>query len=44
MSLPPRAAWAYDVRPEPSSPESELDRFLQPRDWVAGPEEVRHAG
>lgn len=44
MSLPPHAAWAYDVRPEPSSPESELDRFLQPHDWVAGPEEVRHAG
>ncbi len=34
MSLPPRAAWAFGVRPEPSSPEGELTGFLTPREWV----------
>ena len=37
MSLPPLAAWRYDWRPEPGSPEAELyERFLPPRDWLAG--------
>jgi coproporphyrinogen III oxidase len=35
MSLPPHAAWGFDVRPEPSSPEAGLARFLQPADWAA---------
>ncbi len=37
MSLPPLAAWRYDFRPEPGSPEAELyDRYLPPRDWLGG--------
>jgi coproporphyrinogen III oxidase len=35
MSLPPLARWAYDERPEPGTAESELHRYLQPRDWFA---------
>lgn len=35
MSLPPLAAWTYDWRPEPGSPEARLPEvFLQPREWV----------
>ncbi|MGB9428574.1 MAG: oxygen-dependent coproporphyrinogen oxidase [Gammaproteobacteria bacterium] len=35
MSLPPEVRWEYDWKPEPGSPEAELDeRFLKPRDWV----------
>ncbi len=35
MSLPPRAAWRYDWKPEPGSPEEKLTTdFLRPRDWV----------
>jgi coproporphyrinogen III oxidase len=35
MSLPPRAAWRYDWKPEPGSPEEELyTDFLKPRDWL----------
>jgi coproporphyrinogen III oxidase len=35
MSLPPRAEWRYDWKPEPGSPEEALYReFLVPRDWV----------
>ena len=33
-SLPPRAAWAYDHRPEEGSREAELRDFLRPRDWL----------
>lgn len=34
-SLPPLAAWRYDYRPEPGSPEEALyTRFLPPRSWV----------
>lgn len=33
-SLPPMAAWRYDWRPEPGSPEARLHEFLVPRDWV----------
>jgi coproporphyrinogen III oxidase len=37
VSLPPLAAWRYDWRPEPGSPEAALHRdFLPPRDWLAG--------
>jgi coproporphyrinogen III oxidase len=36
MSLPPRVAWRYGWRPEPSSPEARLAEFLRPRDWLAG--------
>lgn len=36
-SLPPLAAWRYDYRPEPGSPEAALyERFLPARDWLAG--------
>jgi coproporphyrinogen III oxidase len=35
MSLPPLVRWAYDERPEPGSPESELAAYLRPRDWFA---------
>jgi coproporphyrinogen III oxidase len=35
MSLPPRAAWRYDWKPEPGSPEEKLYKdFLKPRDWA----------
>jgi len=35
MSLPPRAEWRYDWKPEPGSPEEQLyTEFLKPRDWV----------
>jgi coproporphyrinogen III oxidase len=35
MSLPPRAAWRYDWKPEPGSPEEALYKeFLVARDWV----------
>jgi coproporphyrinogen III oxidase len=35
MSLPPRAKWRYDWRPEPGSPEEKLyTEFLKPKDWV----------
>jgi coproporphyrinogen III oxidase len=36
MSLPPRAEWRYDWRPEPGSAEARLySDFLRPRDWLA---------
>src|SRR6267378_2812490 len=35
MSLPPLAAWRYDWKPEPGSPEEALYReFLVPREWI----------
>jgi coproporphyrinogen III oxidase len=35
-SLPPLAAWRYDYRPDPGSPEAALyERFLPARDWLA---------
>ena len=34
MSLPPRAEWRYDYRPEPGSPEAALEAYLKPRDWL----------
>ena len=35
MSMPPLAAWRYDWRPEPGTPEARLYRdFLRPRDWA----------
>ncbi|MGE0875069.1 MAG: oxygen-dependent coproporphyrinogen oxidase [Burkholderiales bacterium] len=34
MSMPPLAAWRYDWKPEPGSPEEKLyTDFLGPRDW-----------
>jgi coproporphyrinogen III oxidase len=36
MSLPPRAEWRYDWKPEPGSAEEKLYRdFLKPRDWLS---------
>jgi len=36
MSLPPRADWRYDWKPEPGSPEEKLyTDFLKPRDWLS---------
>lgn len=35
MSMPAVASWAFDVRPEPDSPEGQTGRFLQPTDWAA---------
>ena len=38
MSMPPRASWRYDVRPEPGTAEARLSaRYLTPRDWLAEP-------
>lgn len=35
MSLPPRARWEYDYRPEEGSPEAVLlDACLHPKDWI----------
>jgi coproporphyrinogen III oxidase len=35
MSLPPRAEWRYDWKPEPGSPEEALYKdFLIARDWI----------
>jgi coproporphyrinogen III oxidase len=35
MSLPPHAAWRYDWKPAPGSPEERLYAdFLKPRDWI----------
>jgi len=35
-SLPPRATWRYDWRPEPGTPEARLyEDFLRRRDWLA---------
>lgn len=34
MSMPPLAHWTFDYRPEPGSPEAEMLRYLQPRDWA----------
>jgi coproporphyrinogen III oxidase len=35
VSMPPRAEWRYDWRPEPGSPEEKLSSdFLKPRDWL----------
>lgn len=36
MSLPPRAEWRYDYRPEPGSAEARLADYLKPRDWLGG--------
>lgn len=35
MSMPPRAEWRYDYRPEPGTPESALVDYLKPRDWLS---------
>ena len=37
MSLPPRAEWRYDFKPEPGSPEARLAAYLKPRDWLGAP-------
>jgi coproporphyrinogen III oxidase len=35
MSMPPRAAWRYEWKPEPGTPEARLySDFLRPRDWA----------
>ena len=34
MSLPARAQWRYDWKPEPGSPEAEAEWFFSPRDWL----------
>jgi len=34
LSMPPRAQWRYDWRPEPGTPEAELYSYLSPRDWA----------
>jgi coproporphyrinogen III oxidase len=35
MSMPPQAAWRYDWKPSPGSPEEKLySDFLKPRDWA----------
>jgi coproporphyrinogen III oxidase len=35
MSLPPLVRWGFEILPEPGSPEEDVARFLQPRDWAA---------
>jgi coproporphyrinogen III oxidase len=36
VSMPPLVRWRYDWRPEPGSAEAALERYLRPRDWLAG--------
>jgi coproporphyrinogen III oxidase len=37
MSLPPVVHFRYNWQPQPGTPEALLyDRFLKPRDWLAG--------
>jgi coproporphyrinogen III oxidase len=44
-SLPPLAAWRYDYRPRPGTPEAELyERYLPPREWLTGSEVVDKSG
>jgi coproporphyrinogen III oxidase len=36
-SMPPLAAWRYDWRPAPGTPEARLyESFLRPREWLSG--------
>jgi coproporphyrinogen III oxidase len=45
MSMPPQAAWRYDWKPEPGTPEARLySVFLRPRDWAAGAEPLAADG
>ena len=38
MSMPPLAAWRYDWKPEPGTPEARLySEFLRPRAWATEP-------
>jgi coproporphyrinogen III oxidase len=37
MSMPPRAAWEFQVTAEPGSVEARTLEMLQPRDWAAAP-------
>lgn len=34
MSMPPQANWIYNFEVDPNSPEAELNRFLEPKDWL----------
>ena len=34
LSMPPLAAWRYDWRPEPGTPEAALYDYLTPREWA----------
>jgi coproporphyrinogen III oxidase len=34
MSLPPLARWAFDLTPQPGSPEADTLTYLQPRSWL----------
>ncbi|MCW3121035.1 MAG: Coproporphyrinogen oxidase [Flavipsychrobacter sp.] len=34
MSLPPRARWYYDYKPETGSREEEMMKYYMPREWV----------
>ena len=37
VSMPPQVSWRYDWQPEVGTPEARLyERYLQPRDWLAG--------
>lgn len=40
MSMPPHARWAFEVQPEPGSPEADAARFLRPHDWAGSDAEV----
>ncbi len=44
MSLPPRAEWRYDYRPEPGSPEARLADYLKPREWLDDARDVMKYG
>ncbi len=34
MSLPPKAEWIYNFKPEKQSEEADLQNYLKPRDWL----------
>ncbi len=43
-SLPPLAAWHYNLTPEPGSPEAELASYInQPRDWIGATPKAQSA-
>jgi coproporphyrinogen III oxidase len=34
MSLPPRARWYYDYKPEAGTKEAEMMQYLKPHEWA----------
>lgn len=41
MSMPPRARWTYDHRPEAGSPEADALQFFRPFDWLGDSADIK---